>query len=169
MIRNRRAGKPDESKRFDTRARRPAIDCRPGLLPVLPAQVNEDEHMVRKFVFIFLTLLVPALLGVGTAAGEASDNARLFIVHFETGPAWNDALPPEEQTQFREHSKNLNLLRKGKVIVFGARYGDLGVIVIRAVSLSAARSLIEDDPGVRSGIFDFRIEPLSVFYPWEIQ
>jgi uncharacterized protein YciI len=119
--------------------------------------------MLKKFVFIILTLLIST-----SATGEDANSAQLFIIHFETGPQWNESLQPQEQTQFREHSTNLNRLRKEKVIVFGARYSDLGLIIVTAESLSVARSIIEKDPGVQSGIFDFRIEPLNVFYPWEM-
>jgi hypothetical protein len=96
------------------------------------------------------------------------DISKLFIVHFETGPAWNDSLQPSEQTKFQEHSLNLNRLRKEKVIVFGARYGDLGTIIIKADSLSMAKSMIIADPGVQAGIFSFRVEQINIFYPWKM-
>lgn len=91
----------------------------------------------------------------------------LFVVHFALGPRWNEDAPPQAQPGFAEHAENLKRLREEGAIAFGARYGDLGMIVLRAASAGAARAMIAADPGVRSGIFVFELAPLSVFYPWE--
>jgi len=114
---------------------------------------------------IYLTIFVLIFPMFAIASGDTP--VQLFIVHFETGENWNDSLQPNEQVQFQEHSANLNHLRGVGTIMFGARYGDLGVIIIKANSLDAAKSLLEADPGVQAGIFKFRIESLSVFYPWQ--
>lgn len=118
--------------------------------------------MFKRIIFINLIILFSAFV-----SAKDADVSKLFIVHFDVGPSWNKSLQPQEQTNFQEHSQNLNRLRKEKVIVFGARYSDLGLIIIKANSLNMAKSLIANDPGVQSGIFNFRIEPLNVFYPWE--
>lgn len=118
--------------------------------------------MLKRVICIFITILFSV-----SVTAKDSDTTKLFIVHFETGANWNKSLQPQEQTKFREHSQNLNHLRMKKVIVFGARYSDLGIIIVKASSLSAAKSMIALDPGVQSGIFNFRIEQLNVFYPWE--
>ena len=110
-------------------------------------------------------LAVLAVVMAATAAAQTS--APLFVVHFETGPSWNKSLAPSEQPSFREHSANLNRLRKEGAIVFGARYGDLGMIFLQADTLEVATALLDADPGVRSGIFAYRIAPLRVFYPWQ--
>ena len=110
-------------------------------------------------------LAVLAFAMAATAAAQPSP--PLFVVHFETGPAWNKSLAPSEQPGFREHSANLNRLRKEGSIVFGARYGDLGMIFLKAETLEVATALLDTDPGVRSGLFAYRIAPLRVFYPWQ--
>ena len=51
--------------------------------------------------------------------------------------------------------------------VAAKRYGDLGMIFLKADTLDAAKALIEADPSVQSGIFSYRIAPLRVFYPWQ--
>jgi len=119
--------------------------------------------MSKRVIFIFFTILFSA-----SVSAKDTEATKLFIVHFEKGASWDESLQPQMQTKFREHSLNLNLLRKEKVIVFGARYSDLGVIIIKAKSLSMAKSIIVIDPGVKSGIFNFRIEKLNIFYPWEM-
>ncbi len=106
-----------------------------------------------------------ALVMAATAAAQTSP--PLFVVHFETGPSWNKSLAPSEQPGFRGHSASLNRLRKEGAIVFGARYGELGMIFLKAETLEVATALLDTDPGVRSGLFAYRIAPLRVFYPWQ--
>ena len=110
-------------------------------------------------------LAVLALVMAATAAAQTPP--PLFVVHFETGPSWNKSLAPSEQPSFREHSANLNRLRNEGSIVFGARYGELGMIFLKTDTLDAAKALMDADPGVRSGLFAYRIAPLRVFYPWQ--
>lgn len=105
------------------------------------------------------------VLAAGAIAAEPSPSS-LFVVHFEIGPSWKKSLAPSDQPTFREHSANLKRLRDEGTIVFGARYGDLGMIFVRADTLDAAKALIDADAGVRSGLFSYRIAPLRVFYPW---
>jgi hypothetical protein len=112
-------------------------------------------------------LVLLALLFVTPAGAAESPQPSLFIVHFETGPNWNKALAPRDQAGFEGHSKNLKRLRDEGVIVFGARYGDLGMIVLTLDAVDKARALMDADPGVRSGIFSYRVETLRVFYPWQ--
>jgi uncharacterized protein YciI len=109
-------------------------------------------------------VLIP-IAGVPAFAQEPASS--LFIVPFETGPSWDKSLAPAEQPAFKEHSANLNRLRKEGVIVFGARYDDLGLIVLESDSLDAAKAMVDADPGVRSGVFVYRISPLRVFYEWQ--
>ena len=116
--------------------------------------------------FVFFAVLYFAVVS-GLAISKESDSNNLFIVHFELGPNWDKSLPPQEQTSFREHSLNLRQLRQEKMIVFGARYSDLGVIILKSETLANANAIISNDPGVASGIFTFKIEPLNVFYEWE--
>lgn len=111
-----------------------------------------------------VTLVAILLAGI---VGVETQSPALFVVHFETGPNWNKALGPAEQPGFREHSANLNRLRKEGAIVFGARYEELGMIFLEADSLDAARAIVDADPGVRSGAFVYRVAALQVFYPWE--
>ena len=122
--------------------------------------------MPRRAVARTWLAVLALVAAVGTAAAQAPP-ASLFVVHFETGPSWNKSLAPSDQPSFREHSANLNRLRKEGTIVFGARYGDLGMIFLKAEALDAAKALMEADPGVQSGIFSYRIAPLQVFYSWQ--
>lgn len=110
--------------------------------------------------------LVLAISAVPAIAAQESP-AQPYIVHFQTGPAWDASLPPDRQPTFGEHSANMNRLRQAGTILFGARYEEFGLIVLRAASLEAAQALLDADPGVQSGLFIYRLAPLNVFYPWQ--
>lgn len=112
-------------------------------------------------------LLLSLILAAAPPAATAEASGGLFVVHFSTGPAWDEALAPGEQAGFTEHSANLQRLRTEGTILFGARYDEYGMLFVRAPSAEAATALFADDPGVRSGIFEYRVAALRVFYPWQ--
>ena len=97
-------------------------------------------------------------------ASAASPAKSLFAVEIRTGPQWNAALPPGQQPLMREHSANLRKLRDEGRIRIGARYGEVGLVVLEAATIDEARAWIEADPAVRAGTFRFEIHPFSVFY-----
>ncbi len=113
-----------------------------------------------------LALVLACLLSAAVVADEAPQLPR-FIVHLETGPAWNPELPPGEQTRFKEHSANMNRLRTEGAILFGARYGEYGLLILEGASKETVTELLDADPGVKAGIFTYRIEPINIFYPWK--
>ena len=92
---------------------------------------------------------------------------KQFIVHLETGKEWNSNLSPTEQKEFKNHSENMKLLREKGIIKLGARYGEFGLLIIESESKSSAIKILEADPGIKAGIFKFRIEPISIFYNWK--
>ena len=116
-----------------------------------------------------LKLVVVTLMALLSAAVPADDatSHQQFIVHLETGEAWDGALPPAEQAGFEEHSANMRRLREDGTILFGARYGEYGLLIVQAATLPMASEVFEADPGVMAGLFKFRIEPIRIFYPWK--
>lgn len=117
---------------------------------------------------ILKLLLILVLLAL-SAPVQAGEEPALFVVHFATGPNWQTDLPPGEQAGFQEHSTNLQRLRGEGRILFGARYGELGMIFLSAASLEAATAELDSDPGVQAQIFTYQIQPLRVFYPWQAE
>ena len=117
---------------------------------------------------LFRLFAVAAILTL-SAIALADEPAPLprFIVHLETGPAWNPELPPGEQTNFAEHSANMNRLRNEGTILFGARYGEYGLLIFEGTSAQSVTDALEADPGVKAGIFKYHVEPISIFYPWK--
>lgn len=99
----------------------------------------------------------------GASAAPAAD-LPLFVAEIRTGPRWDPARPPGEQTLFREHSAHLRKLREAGHIRLGARYGDKGLIVLAAASLEEARAWMDADPSMQHGTFAYELHPFAVFY-----
>jgi len=128
----------------------------------------------KRFVCSLLWVaLVWSASPVSASAPEAqspeSDSAMpLFAVQIKTGPAWDKAKPPHEQSEFAAHSAHLKALRDAGHIVVGARYSDIGLIFVKAQSADAARSLMANDPSMMAGTFVFEVFPLLVFYGGDV-
>ncbi len=115
---------------------------------------------------LLLVALLLSGLTVGSAAQSAPAGAKpaLFAVLFRTGPKWDAAKPPNDQAFFREHSANLARLRQSGLIQMGARYSDVGLIVVSAQAEAAVRAEIDRDPAVANGTFVYELSPFNVFY-----
>lgn len=83
----------------------------------------------------------------------------IYAVTIRTGPAWDQSKPPNEQVHFRTHSQNLFRLREQGRIVLGGRYGDVGLILVRAANETEARQLFAADSSLARGVFqaDFTV------------
>lgn len=95
----------------------------------------------------------------------APASAPLFAAIFKTGPKWDAAKAPGEQAFFRDHSANLAKLRAAGAVVLGARYADVGLVVVSAATEAEARKLFDADPSVAAGTFSLDVHRFSVFYP----
>lgn len=109
-------------------------------------------------------LLLLSCLVVPASAAEA---LKPYAVEFRTGPAWDSSLAAHEQQHFREHGANLQALRATGRLAMGARYGDVGLIVLRAADTDAVRELLDRDPAVQAGVFVYTVQPMNIFYPWK--
>ncbi len=104
---------------------------------------------------------------LGTAA-FAADPApapapKLFAVTFTTGPKWDPAKPPQDQAFFKEHSANLARLRTENISVLGGRYGDKGLLLVRATDAAAVRAQLARDPSLAAGTFVATVEEYLPF------
>ena len=107
----------------------------------------------------------PAVAAVAIpAAAPPAAQSTLYAVEFKTGPGWDAAKPPGEQTHFREHSANLKRLRDQGSLVLGARYSDKGFIVLQAATADEAHAMIKQDPSVQARVFAYELHPFNVFY-----
>jgi len=89
---------------------------------------------------------------------------KLFAIVFRTGPAWDAAKPPGQQAFMKEHSQNLGALRKAEKIALGGRFGEFGLVVVRAADLAEARAMLLADPAVAQGVFQADVHPWSTIY-----
>ena len=117
-------------------------------------------------VITALTAFCMPVLARAQSTEPGQPNPELFAVRFTTGPNWDETRPANEQEHFRDHSANLSQLRKQGRIVLGARYGEVGLVVLKARSIEEARSFIDRDPSIKAGIFRYSVDEFNVFYQW---
>ena len=127
-----------------------------------------------KFFAVFCLLVLECLAAEAFAqsaetAVAAAAEQQLFAVEITVGPTWDVAKAPNEQAYFKEHSANLRRLRDGGHIVMGARYSDKGLIVFSARSADEVRLMMDADPSMAAGTFQFEVHAFNVFYPGLVQ
>jgi hypothetical protein len=88
---------------------------------------------------------------------------RLYAVRLTTGPAWDSAKSPNTQAGMAEHSANIARLRRDGTLVHGARFGELGLLILRLPDESAVRAALAPDPTITSGVFKIQIDPYAPF------
>jgi uncharacterized protein YciI len=125
--------------------------------------------IVSRFLSIvaltFLALAPADSVAQPDMASEPVKALPLFAVQVRTGPTWDASKPPHEQLHFRDHSANLKRLRDAGHLIVGARYSDLGLIILAAESEAQVRSMMDGDPSFEAGIFRYEVHPFNVFYP----
>lgn len=100
-----------------------------------------------------------------SAGGPSELNAKLFAVEIKVGPKWDNSKAPNEQAFFKEHSMNLQQLRKAGHIVMGARYSDIGLIIFSAKTADEVKAFMDEDPSMSAGTFQYAVHSFNVFYP----
>ena len=114
-------------------------------------------------------ILLPVIMIASAAAGYCQDTAvekdpAYFIALFTTGERWDTTKQAHEQPYFKEHSLHLAELRKAKKIDIGGRYGETGMIILKAKDEAEALSLIANDVAVKNRLCDVRVFPFGPFY-----
>jgi hypothetical protein len=94
-----------------------------------------------------------AMFGIMLGMLLIAPSDTVFAVTIRTGPAWDQSKPPNEQVHFRTHSQNLMKLRQEGKVVLGGRYGEVGLILVRAASEAEARALFAADSSMTRGVF----------------
>ncbi len=112
---------------------------------------------------MLLVSLVSCALALAQSPSALGPPPRLFAVRLSTGPAWDTAKPPNDQTGMKEHSANIARLRREGTLVLGARFGELGLLVLRVPDEAAARAQLAPDPAIASGVFKVQIDVFSPF------
>jgi hypothetical protein len=111
----------------------------------------------------YLGVVVVFAAGVAVGAHLRAQAPPLFAVELTRGPAWDAAKTAGEQPGFSEHSANIRRLTDSGALAIGARYGDKGLLVVRAADEKAARAHFAPDPTVAKNVFALAVHPFSVF------
>lgn len=123
---------------------------------------------MRRMHWVVVTTAGLTIAGGGFLVGQGSRTASQvpshFVMLYTPGPAWDAALPPNQQRHFEEHSANLARLRRDSVIVAGGRFGPWGLIIVHADDEAAARALFASDPALASGTFDGEVYEWTTIY-----
>jgi hypothetical protein len=87
-----------------------------------------------------------------------------FVVLYTIGENWDHTKQAHEQQYFKEHSAYLSELRKAKKIEIGARFSDIGMILLKADSEAEALDIISKDAAVQNKIFKTEFFSFFPFY-----
>ncbi len=88
-----------------------------------------------------------------TSNHHAADTRLLYAALIRPGPNWKQGAKPSEQVGFAEHFATLQRLQAEGVLVLAGPFQDDrggGLTVIRADNLEAAKTIIGQDPFVKS-------------------
>ena len=107
---------------------------------------------------LLLLALLPAFL-----FAQPAPPPKLFAVRLTTGPAWDAAKSPNDQAGMREHSANIARLRREGLLVLGARFGELGLLVLRVPDEAAVQAQLAPDPAIAGGVFKVQVDVFSPF------
>lgn len=113
----------------------------------------------------FVAMGPPESVAQQAAPAAAANTLPLFAVQIRTGAKWDASKPPQEQVHFREHSANLKRLRDAGHLIVGARYSDVGLVILAAESEAHARAMMDEDPSIKADVFKYEVHPFNVFYP----
>ena len=88
---------------------------------------------------------------------------KLYAVRLTKGPAWDEAKAPNDQAGMREHSANIARLRREGVLVHGARFGEVGLLVLRLPDEAAVAAQLASDPAIAGGVFKVQTDAYAPF------
>jgi len=79
---------------------------------------------------------------------------RLFAVIRSRGPAWNDAVPLDDQVQWKAHAAFMNGLQNEGFVVLGGPLEDTPdvLLIVRAADPTEITKQLAADPWTRNGL-----------------
>lgn len=90
---------------------------------------------------------------VATSRPVVPHEPTYFAVVLSPGPAWDYSRSRDEQIGIMEHRKYMGSLASDSMVMGGPFEDALGgLAVLRAGSVEEARRIIDQDPGVRTGL-----------------
>ncbi|KAA3632834.1 MAG: hypothetical protein DWP97_10315 [Calditrichaeota bacterium] len=119
-----------------------------------------------KFLYFCITLISLPLMIHGETKKTTPPIAKskLFSVELSLGKYWDTTKEAYLQTGFQEHVANMKKLRTEGKLIIGARYGDLGMLIIKADSIAEVFTIMQNDPMVADSLFNADIQQFNTFY-----
>jgi uncharacterized protein len=120
----------------------------------------------RFVISTFLALSIGFCAGLvsADAGAEGAQEASLFVMMYTPGAGWDASQPPQAQRHFDTHSANLSRLRRDSVTVAGGRFGQWGLILVRAADETAAQALFAPDSSLAAGTFQGEVHSWTTIY-----
>ncbi len=120
-----------------------------------------------KFPALSLALVfgLAPLLNAAETTPTATVPTKQFAVTINVGPTWDANKAFHEQKFFKEHSANLARMQKENLVVFGGRYAEHGLIIVRAANDAAVQAQLAQDPSIAAGTFKATVNEYRPFYP----
>lgn len=118
--------------------------------------------MPRSRIALATLILLATASPTGATATTLVDPP--FAITITTGPSWDTARPTAEQKHFATHSANLRRMKDAGVIVAGGRFGEFGLIIVRAPSADSAAAMMKPDSSMAVGTFRFKVDRWSTIY-----
>ncbi len=131
--------------------------------------MRTTSRFISALVLAFFALKSPCSVAQHPSSVAAPGTLPLFAVQIRTGDRWDTSKPPNEQLHFRDHSANLKRLRDAGHLILGARFSDVGLIIVAAESEAQARAMMDEDPSFEAGIFRYEVHLFNVFYSGSLQ
>lgn len=113
----------------------------------------------------WLAAFTSALAAAAAGPAQAQGTAPLFIAPLSLGPNWDAARPAQEQAGFREHSANLQRLRRERPHgVWRALCRQGHDDPERTTDIASARAEFNADPMVAGERFALDVQELRAFH-----
>jgi uncharacterized protein YciI len=91
---------------------------------------------------------------------------KLFVLFLTKGPNWSsESTPALDKLQVEHVEYQLSLRKAGKTLLVGPLIdnGEIrGITVFKAGTIEEVQILMNDDPGVKAGVFGIQIHPWMV-------
>ena len=131
---------------------------------------TEKSHMTRITPSLLLGLAVTSCCLQNLAAMDEQQRAVAkikYLVIYRPGPAWLVGKSVAEQP-LKEHGKYmLSLYVKGSMKLAGPLADNAGgAVLLEVADESEAKSIVTQDPAVKSGIFVYEMHPWEL-KPWD--
>lgn len=98
--------------------------------------------------------------------GEMPAPRAIYWIDYRRGPAW-PAGQPAPQQQLHDHQIYLQRLMEAGTLLFAGLFSDAGgggIAVLDSADETVARTIMEDDPAVQTGLLAATLRPWTMVF-----